>query len=817
MRAISGRRFGRGVLFVSIFAGYAADGFGQEYIREFYPYQRDAEAYAPMLQTDTALFYRAVQTATDLYGANTDYNLPMVAVGRRGRTYADESTLLNGMPIENYRTCALLRILGASEETYPGATAPEGHSGAGEGIRILRFDEAIQLRPYYAALSLTDRNYRLGLRAGWAGELGKGWQGTAALEARTGRDLHIEGVFTDTLTAGARFVKRFSENHRLEIGFTVPLSIRGGRSASTTEAFRLTGDRLYNPAWGFQNGKVRNSRVRHELMPMAQLAWRSKIGASTEVAATFGTEAGTRSYSGLNWYDARTPQPDHYRYLPSYTDDRATDEAWRNNDPHFTQIDWDRLITCNRLAGGRAVYTLEEEVERRFRLHAGVRFTTRPKARLQLHYGAEWNYRNARRFKRMRDLLGADYVIDIDQYLVDDDTYGNLLQNNLRNPDRRIGEGDRFGYDYALCESEIRVFAQVVWHSDRFRAGATAAIGQANCYRRGHYEKELFAGKNSYGRSRRMAFTPWAFRAHAGWSVSTRDYLEIGAMAAAEAPDAEDLFYQPLYNNRTVDAPRLAQHFTADITWRTTGYRLDWQASAFIAATRDIGYTARYYDDLAGVYSDMAVADMGICTYGVEAALLLRLGRRWQLTAAGAFMQSIYIDNPRVSVISDIDNTAVDTNAESYMGDCRPGDIPQTAASVGAGYFGPKGWGFRLSAGYVGGRYVKPEPLRRTQRIARQAGTTPETFAAFIAQERLEDAFTLDAALFKSFRLGEDVRMTISLMARNLTNDASEYNGYESRRIRRRYAGDIAYREPQATRYTYVYPRSFYLSVSCRF
>jgi hypothetical protein len=152
------------VLFVSIFAGYAADGFGQEYIREFYPYQRDAEAYAPMLQTDTALFYRAVQTATDLYGANTDYNLPMVAVGRRGRTYADESTLLNGMPIENYRTCALLRILGASEETYPGATAPEGHSGAGEGIRILRFDEAIQLRPYYAALSLTDRNYRLGRR-----------------------------------------------------------------------------------------------------------------------------------------------------------------------------------------------------------------------------------------------------------------------------------------------------------------------------------------------------------------------------------------------------------------------------------------------------------------------------------------------------------------------------------------------------------------------------------------------------------------------------------------------------------------------------
>ena len=104
-------------------------------------------------------------------------------------------------------------------------------------------------------LSLSPTDYRLGLRAGWAGELGKGWQGTAALEARTGRDLHIEGVFTDALTAGARFVKRFSENHRLEIGFTVPLSIRGGRSASTTEAFRLTGDRLYNPHGDFRTAR----------------------------------------------------------------------------------------------------------------------------------------------------------------------------------------------------------------------------------------------------------------------------------------------------------------------------------------------------------------------------------------------------------------------------------------------------------------------------------------------------------------------------------------------------------------------------------
>ena len=550
---------------------------------------------------------------------------------------------------------------------------------------------------------------------------------------------------------------------------------------------------------------------------MAQIAGQWRITPSTEIAATAGLEAGSRSYSGLNWYDARTPLPDNYRYLPSYTEDRATEEAWRNNDPHYTQIDWDRMIACNRLAGGQAVYTLEDQIEQLCRIYAGLRFTTQAANNLQIRYGAEWQYRHVRRFKRMNDLLGADYVIDIDQYLVDEDTYGNLLQNNLRNPDRRIGEGDRFGYDYSLCESEIRAYVQVAWQSDRFRAGASAAFGSALRYRNGHYEKELFPDENSYGRSRRMTFAPWSIHAYAGWAISTRNYLEVAAMAATSAPDAEELFYQPLYNNRTVDALRLERRFAADATWRTTGERIRWQATAFIAASEDIGYTSRYYDDLAGVYSDLAVSGMGICTFGIEAAILVRLGSRWQLTAAGSALQSLYIHNPTVTIISDVDNSPVDTGSESYMGDCRPGGVPQWTACAGAGYYGPRGWGFRLSAGYVGGRYIDPEPLRRTQRIARQAGTTPEAFAAFVSQERLDDAFTLDAALFKSFRIGEDARLTISLMARNLTDDVSVYDGYESKRIRRRYAGDVQYREPQASHYTYVYPRSFYLSVSCRF
>ena len=110
-----------------------------------------------------------------------------------------------------------------------------------------------------------------------------------------------------------------------------------------------------------------------------------------------------------------------------------------------------------------------------------------------------------------------------------------------------------------------------------------------------------------------------------------------------------------------------------------------------------------------------------------------------------------------------------------------------------------------------------PRDARRTARIARQGGITQEAFDAFTHQERLGDASTLDASLFKSFYFGRS-RLTASLMLRNLLGDADTvYSGYESLRVRRIRSGDALYFAPHATRYTYAYPRSFYLTVSYKF
>ena len=782
---------------------------------EYYPYA-EREERREMLTNDSAVFYRAVQTASDSYGDHTAFNLPQVAQKRRGLGSRAERTSLAGVEL-SYRYFSVLRLLGAEEERYAGLAAAPGEWGGAGGVRLFRFPEGEPLRPCLASVRFTDRNYLFGAKAAVSKTFGNGWSLSAAADARTGRDMHVEGVFTNALTAGLRLARRFGEGHELTLLCIAPPSARGTRLSSSEEAFTLTGDRLYNPAWGLQNGRVRNSRVRRETVPLAVVTYAVPLLPATSFAAAFGAEAGVSKYSMLDWYDARTPMPDNYRYLPSYAGDRETGLAWRDNDPRYTQIDWDELIRRNRMAGGHAVYALEDRAERRCNLSLNALFTTETDARLTIRYGFFLRRAGVRSYRQMRDLLGAEYVTDIDRFLVDDDTYSNLLQNDLRHPGRTVRAGDRFGYDYAMAVRTAGLRVQADYRADRFRADLSAELGSGAVDRRGYYEKELFPGAQSYGRSRVLRFTPYQFKVLAGWAFTPRSYLEAAVLAAARMPDAENLFFQPLYNNHTVDNPVPERTYAAELSYRLTGPAVDLQATAFVVTTLDGTETRRYYDDMASVYCDMAVTGIGRLSYGVEAAADIRLSYRWRLSLAASAGRFKYARDPVVTVLSDVDNSAVDLRAVSRMGGCETGGAPQLTAAAELAWFGAKGWGCRASAGYAGRRFVEPMPLRRTDRIAGQGGITREAFEAFTRQERLADAFTLDASLFKSFYFDRS-RLTASLVLRNLLGDAdTAYNGYESLRVRRIRSGDATFFTPHATRYTYAWPRSFYLTISYRF
>ena len=353
--------------------------------------------------------------------------------------------------------------------------------------------------------------------------------------------------------------KNWRDGCRLSLLAAASPEERALRGSSTEEAFLLTGDRLYNPSWGFCDGRVRSANRRRGVTPLAAVGFDMPLGGSTRMRIVLAGETGVQRRSSLGWFDARTPQPDNYRSLPSYFDDPATAQfvagRWRSGDSRYTQIDWDELVRQNGLTEGGAVYVEQERVERLSDWKGGIRFESRIGERLLLRYGVDGRFRDRRRYKEAADLLGASWLLDRDYYLADDDAWSNRLQNDLRHPDRRVAEGGRFGYDYTFEERSLAAGIQADYHAGPFVLKADLRAERVGIRRCGHFEKELYPGDGSYGASRRIALSPYDLHLAAGFALDPRTYLELDLRAENRAPDTDDLFLQPEYNNRTVDAP----------------------------------------------------------------------------------------------------------------------------------------------------------------------------------------------------------------------------------------------------------------------
>ncbi len=747
----------------------------------------------------------------ELYGEVTRYALPQMTRWRGGEGFATEAITLYGMALP-YDRVALLRLLSVEEREAALLSPLSDAFGTTGGVQSFTFSDELPNRPDRITVRYAERGYRLGVRGAFDRFTDRGWRVAAAMDLRTGRDARVEGVFTDALHLGGRLSRTWESGHRFALFLSLPFTMRGLRSSSTEEAYTLLDDPYYNPSWGFQAGEVRNARVRREALPYLMAAWQLPIGERTHLQLSTSAKAGIRRQSGLGWYDARSPLPDNYRNMPSYADDRASEEVWRSGDPRYTQIDWDELIAQNRLRGGEAAYTLEDRVEEPLQIALRAAFRTKTE-RAELDYGLSVAWDRSRYYKRMRDLLGADYLTDIDQYLIDDDRYSNQLENNLRNPSRRIGEGDRFGYDYALESRHIGGWLRGAWQSERWWLEGMFAVGEEQIERRGYYEKELFAGNQSYGRSRSIRMTTYTLKGVASYALASDQLLELTLAAGSRTPEAGQLFVQPLYNNRTVEDPAPERYYGARLRYRRTGTTLSYELSALFSMTTDGLETRRYYDDLAGVYSDLSVQGIARRAFSVEAAASWRASYRWRFTAACSWGDYRYVRDPRVTILSDVDNSVVDADAVSRMGDCRMGSVPSLAASLSARYWAGRGWSVTLTGGLATGRYVDPAALRRTDRVADQAGTTPESFAAFTEQARLADSYSVDLALFKYITFDNESQLQLSLRVNNLLNAENVSYGYESLRSQWQGTGDHAVRMPQASRYLYDTPRSVVVSV----
>ena len=382
-------------------------------------------------------------------------------------------------------------------------------------------------------VAATNRNYKGAARATYSsGLLENGWAFAAQLAWRYSPYIDVKGRIGEGITYSSvgyflTAEKRWGNDMRLSlITFGAP-TMRGQSAALTQETFDLTnqynqtswGHNNYNPYWGYQDGKVRNSRIVHSYDPTAIASFDWKINEENHLKVAAGYHYSFYSNSALTFYNAPDPRPDYYRNLPSalwdgqidkngnfifedlngeplgkgetingsYVGPSINDETyqamvdlWTSRDDKATQIDWDALYAANYANNvnnpkGSARYMVERRHNDIQEAVANANYRNTSVDHLTTTVGLELKASQGIHYKSVDDLLGGKQWIDVDPFAERDikelatnigltqADIESVKQNDLRNPNAAIGKNGRFGYDYRINMLNAKLWAQNEW------------------------------------------------------------------------------------------------------------------------------------------------------------------------------------------------------------------------------------------------------------------------------------------------------------------------------------------------------------------
>lgn len=822
-----------------ILAGGAA--YGQQTTSEYtddYEETYRPMAYDPEIVLDNSLFNISLRAEQDVFSRLSNFNFSVVRYRRRGYEAQDERYFLNGIDLGDgisgrpyYNVVSALQRVKANRYAVFGID-PVYNPGA-PGRRV-----DTEIRPSKlpkggaVAWAATDRNYLFATKANATGDFY-----SASLGYRWGRDVHVGGVFSQETVAALSLEKQFGakstlgahRKHTLSLFALAAPSVRGLRSAATEECFSLSEDELYNPSWGeWEDGRQRNSRVRRSFQPLVNLLYSGELSAKYTLTASVACLFGESSQSALTWFDAQNPYPDYYRKLPSwfadepsYYENESTKEQlkalWKSADPRVTGIDWQEMARQNLETDGKSIYMLEDRVERTNNYQFAASVEGSPGARVRVVYDLRARWDATEYFKRAKDLLGGEYVSNVDQYLIDDLYYGDKIENDVAHRGRRVYKGDKFGYDYTIRRTELGAGVRIGYNPGKFRLASSLGIGTVSLGRTGYYEKEMFEGERSLGRSRTLDFPVYDLSASAEYAFSPLHAVSASFASSRRAPLFRSVFVNPNYRNDLIDNPQAVSAMSFEANWHSTWRTVKLLVAGYYTATAGESEMRSYYDDVAALFCDINLRGISKLYYGIEVSGEVLLTPRLTLSAAFAAGSHTYDSNPVAAISGNADGAPKASGQTAYLKGYALGGSPQTVASGELSYRGARGWIANLSVNYMADNYIFINPVRRMNRIGLLA-SSPEVFAQLTTQERFPEAFVLNISGVKFFTLRDNHRLSVFASVNNLLDTRGiRYSGYEQMRLRRSGSGINATYVPFDSKYTNAYGRTVYCSVTYSF
>ena len=646
--------------------------------------------------------------------------------------------------------------------------------------------------------SSSNRSYTNRLMASYAsGMLDGGWAYSFTLGRRWGDEGFQDGTFYDANSFFVSVEKKINDKHSLNlVGFYTP-NRSGKSSPNTQEVFDLKGT-TYNEYWGWHDGEKRNSRIRRIAEPVVMLNHYWDLSESSSLNTNVSYQFGELGNSRLDYAGGANPSPAYYQQLPSYflADDDGPDyagayqseQSFRNGG----QVDWNRIYDANltnNINGDYAAYVLYEDRSDDQQFTVNTILESALSENLTLNAAVNYKRLKSHNFAEIVDMLGSNSgYLNIDSF--------DQVQFDLQNPNRVVGEGDNFRYNFNIDANVLSGFAQAQFKYNKvdfFLAGSYTAT---EYQREGLYQTETYAD-NSLGKGRKLSFGGVGAKGGFTYKFSGKHIFNVNAGYLTKAPSIRNTFTNSRENHAIVGditgidiTEEKITSFDANYVFRSSTVKA--RLTGYYIQMQDANEISFYFaDGISGVDEGTAFVQeilqgidkthMGI-EFGIEAQITPSI----KLTGVASIGQFNYDNNPNL-VLTSSDFVDGLNFGESNLKDYRIAAGPQQAASIGFEYRDPNYWWFGTSANFFADTYVDVSPLTRTQNFFLDtdglpfSDYEPDLARELLRQERFEDYMVINAIGGKSWKIG-DKYISLFVSLNNIFNQKFKSGGFEQGR-----------------------------------
>jgi hypothetical protein len=401
------------------------------------------------------------------------------------------------------------------------------------------------------------------------GELKNGWAFAAHLNARLAK----EGYYSGCGYEGYGYM--LSVDKKLKTRTVLSLSLLGAPIAAERQAPVLQESvqyfgAYYNPNWGMQNGLKRNAVKSTTHLPTVIFSATLPLPQAQKLNIAIGCTMGVKSITGLDWNSAADPRADYYKYLPSYYQDSALRALMHDNllqNPDKGQLDWIGMYTLNAISNEpvivsgnpnvvlhkRAAVILENRMDAQQILMGSLVYQS-PIGNVGLFTaGINAQFERHHFYKKVQDLLGAHYYVNINQFAEDAlQIRTDVNQFDIENPNQIILQHQNFGYNYVAKFLQTTAFMQSSWTFARFDVFAGLQLTGNSFNRVGLVKNGLFP-LQSKGPSYTYHFTSPEAKLGVTYKLNGRHYFSVELLSGARAPLFDNVFVAPKMRSTVTD------------------------------------------------------------------------------------------------------------------------------------------------------------------------------------------------------------------------------------------------------------------------